>query len=82
MTMGLREEAIRELHDEIHAERAESEKREREYCSRVTTECLRAIEFAADAGRAPRVSLASIQEALQALKMAEHFAELLEDMSK
>lgn len=58
------------------------QKREREYCSEVTRNCLHAIEYLADAGRAPRASMNSIKEARQALAAAAHYSELLQDMEE
>lgn len=79
---SLQQQAVRELHEEVHAERVARETREREWCAQVTRNCLLAIEWLADAGRAPMVSMNSLKEARVALAQAAQYSELLQDMEE
>lgn len=76
----LQQEAVRELHDEIHAARVELEKREREYRYKITIECLRAIGYASEAGSAPGAAEAYLDDALRCLQDAKQYAILLGEL--
>lgn len=66
--------------ERLNAARVGLEKREREYRYKITTECLRAIGYASEAGSAPGAAEAYLDDALRCLQDAKQYAILLGEL--